>query len=357
MIQHPGRPTGHNRIPRWLILVAFLMLAGLGTWAATSWPRAASPSPTSPPLEPTATPTPRPTVQRMRVAGDIMPLAREAVRPLAPAPIAQLPTTLTLNLPNPFEEVHPRAGEYGTLPLPGIITYTVQPGDTLSSIALRFGLTLDAVRWSNPEVEYNPDDLYPGQVLRLPPLNGIVVEVKEGDTVEKLAKRYNVPPEVIRDYAPNRLRPPYILTPGTLLIIPGGSKAINWPPPRAYPGYTYMWPVRGYITQPFSKRHNGIDIGTIYGAGVYAARSGRVRVARWDDTGYGNMVIIDHGDGWNTLYAHMKGFLVQPGQWVSQGELIGRAGGTGRATGPHVHFEVRKGRTRYNPMNFLPPKP
>jgi len=184
-----------------------------------------------------------------------------------------------------------------------------------------------------------------------------VVEVKEGDTLEGLARRYNVPPEVIRDYAANHLRSPYTLKPGSLLIIPGGSKQQNLPPPKAYAGYAYMWPARGVITQSFHKRHRAIDIGTIYGAYVYASRSGRVRTVTWDDTGYGYMVIIDHGEGWNTLYAHLKGALVQPGQYVHQGEIIGRVGGTGRATGPHVHFEVRKGRVRYDPMTFLPPTP
>jgi len=166
-----------------------------------------------------------------------------------------------------------------------------------------------------------------------------------------------VPPEVIRNYAPNRLRPPYTLTPGALLIIPGGAKIINLPPPQPYPGYAYMWPVRGTITQRFGPRHNGVDIGTIYGAYAYAARSGRVRTVRWDDTGYGYMIIIDHGQGWNTLYAHLKGALVQPGQRVDQGDVVGRVGGTGRATGPHIHFEIRKGRHRYNPLDYLPPQP
>ena len=250
-----------------------------------------------------------------------------------------------------------RSDDYGVPPLPRVITYTVKAGDTMSDIALRYGISLDSLRWSNPEVAYNPDDLYIGQQLRIPPLNGVVVTVKKGDTIERLARRYNVDPDVIRTYAPNHLKPPYTLKPGQLLVIPGGSREVNVPPPRPYPGYDYMWPVRGIITQRFHKYHPGLDIATAYNAGVYAARAGRVRVARWDDTGYGNMIIIDHGGGWNTLYAHMKGFLVRPGQWVNQGDLIGRVGGTGRATGPHIHFEIRKGRTRYNPETFLPPSP
>ena len=312
----------------------------------------------------TVPPTPTvvtPTVSETRVAkvarGRVP--ARAAVVPVRP-----VGHTTTGTLPTPtargvaaWARVTYTPDAYGTQPLPSVITYTVQPGDTLSTIAAHFGLSLDAIRWSNPDIAYNPDDIYPGQVLRIPPVEGVVVEVQPGDTVQSLARTYNVPPEAITSYAANRLKPPYTLEPGTLLVIPGGTRRINVAPPRPYPGYTYMWPVRGRITQRFSARHRAWDIAAPYEAGLYAARSGRVRTVRWDDTGYGYMIIIDHGDGWNTLYAHLKGALVQPGQWVRQGDLIGRIGGTGRATGPHVHFEIRRGRVRYDPAQFLPPSP
>ncbi len=337
------------------LLGGFLLFLGL--WVGLAYlARPAEPKPSSRALAPTPTPTmPVATPTPTRVTGKVK-MARASARPLIKPLPTPLPTLATVHV-SQYERIPYRPNDYGLPPLPRVITYTVQPGDTLSTIAAHFGLTMDAVRWSNPEVERNPDDIYPGQVLRIPPINGVVVEVQEGDTIEKLAQRYNVPPEVIQDYAANRLSPPYTLKPGSLLIIPGGSKQINLPPPRPYPGYSYMWPVRGIITQPFHARHRAVDIGTVYGAYAYAARAGRVRTVRWDDTGYGYMVIIDHGDGWNTLYAHLKGALVQPGQYVQQGEIIGRAGGTGRATGPHVHFEIRKGRVRYDPMKFLPPQP
>ncbi len=345
----------------WLVMgvtiVAILMSLGLkgrgGSPAVTRPPSPTVASTVTRPL-PTVTPVPtasgtsRERTQRVGMVASARPLAR---------PLPRLRLAEVQSAARGWVRVPYTGDAYGIRPLPGVITYTVQPGDTLSGIAARFGLSLNAVRWSNPAIEYNPDDIYPGQVLRLPPLEGVVVEVQPGDTVEKLARRYNVPPEVIRTYAPNRLRPPYTLTPGTLLIIPGGSKIVHLPPPQSYPGYVYMWPVRGRITQRYSARHRAWDIATIYDAGVYASRAGRVRVARWDDTGYGYMVIIDHGDGWNTLYAHLKGALVTPGQWVEQGALIGRVGGTGRATGPHVHWEIRRGRTRYDPAQFLPPSP
>ena len=308
---------------------------------------------TLPPTSTTLSPAPSPVPAR---TSSKVSFVLASTRPLSLSLPTSSPALGAIHI-STYEHISYHADDYGIPPLPQIITYTVQPGDTLSTIAARFGLPLDAVRWSNPDIEHNPDDIYPGQVLRIPPINGVVVEVQEGDTIEKLAQRYNVPPEVIRDYAANRLSPPYILKPGTLLVIPGGSKQVNLPPPRPYPGYAYMWPARGVITQKFSARHKGVDIATIYGAYAYAARAGRVRTVRWDDTGYGYMVIIDHGDGWNTLYAHLKGALVQPEQYVRQGDVIGRVGGTGRATGPHVHFEIRKGRVRYDPLKFLPPQP
>ncbi len=340
-----------------VVLVIVVAFVGIAAYVTLSrYPTAGrvtahvSPTPTGPVQTPTVEP-PATLEARSHVS------TRVSVRPLRVtmlhAPVAARQGARLSS----YERIPFGRAPFGISPLPNVITYTVQPGDTLSSIALQFGLSMDTLRWSNPEIEHNPDDIYPGQVLRIPPINGVVVDVREGDTIERLARRFNVPPEVIRDYAPNRLRPPYTLTPGMTLIIPGGSKTQNLPPPRPYPGYAYMWPARGVITQGYHSRHRAIDIGTIYGAYVYAARSGRVRTVRWDDTGYGNMIIIDHGDGWNTLYAHLKGPLVQPGQHVRQGDVIARTGGTGRATGPHVHFEIRKGRVRYNPMDFLPPQP
>ncbi len=349
-----------KRRSRWVgaALLAGVLIIGLTWWALPLFSHReptlekmalVSPTPAMrQPTRPLPTPTPSPLARWVGRATLVRALAR---------PQPQIPVTQTEAIAQASVRIPYTPDAYGVPPLPGVITYTVQPGDTISSIAAHFGLSLDAVRWSNPEIEYNPDDIYPGQVLRLPPLEGVVVEVRPGDTVEKLARRYNVPPDVIRTYAPNRLQPPYTLTPGQLLIIPGGSKIVHLPPPQPYPGYQYMWPVRGRITQRYSPRHRAWDIATIYGAGIYASRAGRVRVVRWDDTGYGYMIIIDHGDGWNTLYAHMKGALVKPGQWVEQGELIGRVGGTGRATGPHVHWEIRRGRTRYDPARFLPPSP
>ncbi len=338
-----------------IALVGFTLYGGLHNPQVITRPSVSTPAVQVAPSG-DSTREPQPTVSTDSRLQTRMP-SRASVRPLRStllqAPIGSMADVRLSS----YERVPYMQSSFGIPPLPRVITYTVQSGDTLSSIAARFRLSIDALRWSNPDIEHNPDDIYPGQVLRIPPLNGIVVDVKEGDTIERLAKRYNVPPEVIRDYAPNRLRPPYTLTPGMVLVIPGGSKQQNLPPPRPYPGYMYMWPARGVITQGYHSRHRAIDIGTIYGAYVYAARAGRVRTVRWDDTGYGNMIIIDHGGGWNTLYAHLKGPLVKPGQYVRQGDVIARAGGTGRATGPHVHFEIRKGRVRYNPLDFLPPSP
>ncbi len=349
--------SGQRRVfPRDRGILAAVLVLTLGVLVACGGKSEAPVASSSPPSRylPMHTPSPTPTF----LTAITPPHVRAApVHLLAPVGPSVEEVHLSATLGPSAVPVSYRKGEYGVPPLPQVITYTVRPGDTVSSIALRFGISMDALRWSNPSIEYNPDDLYPGDVLRIPPVNGVVVEVKKGDTVESLARRYHVPPDVIRTYAANRLRPPYTLKPGQWVVIPGGHKEINVQPPRAYPGYAYMWPARGIITQHFHAHHHGLDIAGPYGSYVYAARSGRVRTVRWDDTGYGYMVIIDHGDGWNTLYAHLKGALVHPGQWVRQGDVIGRMGGTGRATGPHVHFEIRKGRVRYDPEKFLPPSP
>ncbi len=346
-----------SRQKYWLVLLVFI---GVWLWGGCSGPSGSPALSGSTPSvrltegSPRVTLSPVPSPSPVRSGKHVKAAPVDVPRP---AVATSRGLSLSLSRGATAVEVPYQEGAYGLPPLPRVITYTVKPGDTLSTIAARFGVSMDALRWSNPAIEHNPDDLYPGDVLRIPPVNGVVVEVKSGDTIERLARRYHVPPDAIRKYAANRLRPPYTLSPGQWVVIPGGHKEIDTTPPRAYPGYAYMWPARGIITQHYHAHHHGVDIAGPYGSFVYASRSGRVRTVRWDNSGYGYMVIIDHGDGWNTLYAHLKGALVHPGQWVQQGEVIGRMGGTGRATGPHVHFEIRKGRVRYDPEKFLPPTP
>ena len=158
----------------------------------------------------------------------------------------------------------------------------------------------------------------------------------------------------ILQYPLNCLLSPDSLPAGHWLVIPHGTKQLARPKPSLSPNSLFAWPIVGAITQGFTSKHRAIDIGAPYGSQVYAARAGVVLSAGWAETGYGYTVIINHGDGYQTLYSHLKGAWVSKGQRVARGQLIGEVGSTGNSTGPHVHFEIRVNGVRSNPLSFLP---
>ncbi len=247
-----------------------------------------------------------------------------------------------------------------------VITYTVQAGDTVFDIAKRFGITPETIMWSNPDLEDNPDWLPVGMEIVILPVSGVYHTVKAGDTVEKLAKEYKVDPSAIINYPLNNLKPPYELTPGQKLIIPGGEKPYKpkivrhytgpIPPGAAKGTGRFSWPIDGalYITQYYWRLHRAIDIGVPEGTPVYAADSGFVVYAGWNDQGYGKLVIIDHRNGFMTYYAHLSVVKVDVGMSVHKGQIIGLSGNTGRSSGPHLHFEIRLNGVPRNPLGFLP---
>lgn len=139
------------------------------------------------------------------------------------------------------------------------------------------------------------------------------------------------------------------------------AQAPSKPHPTSYADYASyystgccIWPVRGRISSRVTRWHMALDIANSYGTPVVAADGGRVIAAGWDNTGYGYRVIIDHGNGISTLYAHFSRYFVDYGDFVSKGQLIGKVGATGWASGPHLHFEVRRNNYRQNPYNWLP---
>jgi LysM repeat protein len=232
-------------------------------------------------------------------------------------------------------------------------TYVVQPGDTLWGVATKFGLDIDTLRWSNPDLESNPDLLPVGSELIVLPVIGAYHAVVVGETLESIAAQYGVAEADIINYPLNHLSVPYHLEVGDKLIIPNGRKDLSLPKPNLDPDYPLAWPISGRITQGYQDNHPALDLGAPYGSKVYAADAGTVIYTRWARTGYGFTVIIDHSNNLRTIYSHLKGALVESGTYVKRGQTIGEVGSTGNSTGPHVHFEVLEDGEQVNPLNYL----
>ena len=248
---------------------------------------------------------------------------------------------------------------------PAIKTYVVDSGDTIYDIALTFGLSPETIMWANKSLEDNPDLLSLGQEIVILPVDGVYHQVASSDTLEGIASTFKVNVESIVNYPLNELDPDNALIfPGQWIIVPGGIKpyqpkyvsvAIANAPAGAQSGTgAFQWPASGNISQDYWSRHRALDIEGWIGAPVYAADSGYVTSAQWDDSGYGRIVIIDHGNGFKTLYAHLHSFYIAVGDEIVQGQQIAEMGSTGNSTGPHLHFEVIKDGVQRNPWGFLP---
>jgi murein DD-endopeptidase MepM/ murein hydrolase activator NlpD len=286
-----------------------------------------------------------------------------------PSPL-QMPAPFPLTALRNDGEVLVRAAVPHTIiperPRDEITQYKVQVGDSIFGIAAQFGLAPETIMWANGRfVEDNPDLLRVGQELVILPVDGVYHQVGGSDTVEKIAAAYKVEPAAIIGYPLNNLDPQNAqVTVGQWLVVPGGTKpyvprtvvAYSGPVPQdASKGSgSFGWPVAGQITQNYWDRHRALDIGSWEGAPVLAADSGYVVAAGWDDSGFGRIVVIDHGNGFQSLYAHMQVYYVEVGDSVAKGQQIGEVGSTGNSTGPHLHFELHQSAVQRNPFGFLP---
>lgn len=256
-----------------------------------------------------------------------------------------------------------------------VTTYKVKSGDTLVGIAKAHGVSMMTLWWANDLDD--KDDLHRGQVLRIPPVSGLVVKVKSGDTLATLATKYKATEAEILESSgiddPN-------LVVGQVLIIPGAKGApIPTPkpttastsrggsssgssgsvrPPTSYGGGAFSWPTTSrHISQYYHYGHYGLDIDGSTGDRISAVAAGTVIFAGWKNNGGGYQVWIAHGSGLYTTYNHMSSVSVGRGQHVSKGQRVGRMGATGYATGSHLHFEVWKGAIwaggrRVNPLAY-----
>tara|TARA_B100001123_G_scaffold25664_1_gene27735 strand:- start:2818 stop:3888 length:1071 start_codon:yes stop_codon:yes gene_type:complete len=264
-----------------------------------------------------------------------------------------------------------------------VITYTVRSGDTLFGISEKYGITPETILWSNAILKDDPHLLRPDQELLISPVTGVVRVVHEGDTVDGLASVYRADSEDIINWPGNKLDPDNpALIEDSVIVVPGGERDfVQWTVPRiarakrnplpmsAGPGActggyqggavgsgSFIWPASNrYLSgYNYSGYHPAIDIAAGLGAPIYASDSGVVVFAGWSNWGYGYMVVVDHGNGWQTLYSHLSQWNVNCGQSVYQGTVLGLSGSTGNSTGPHLHFEINYQGTRVNPWNYLP---
>ncbi|OGE32353.1 hypothetical protein A3C59_05155 [Candidatus Daviesbacteria bacterium RIFCSPHIGHO2_02_FULL_36_13] len=250
-----------------------------------------------------------------------------------------------------------------------IIEYPVESGDTISSIASKFGISQDTIKWANDITNVN--SVKPGQTLKILPETGVTHTVKSGDTLESVAKKYSAEPQAMVDFPFNDIPDDFSLKVGQVLIVPDGTPPqIATPKPKPQPKYLaqgpsspafsapggaqFIWPAGGGITQYYAWYHPGVDIANRGAPGIAATDGGRVMVAGWpDSSGYGNRVILDHGNGYTSLYAHLSNIYVSVGQTVSRGQLIGQMGSTGRSTGTHLHLEIHFKGVALNPLAIL----
>lgn len=282
------------------------------------------------------------------------------------AALAASPASLLRRAVMPFTTILPDAPTTNVEVVPAKIrTYTVQSGDTVLGIANRFGLKPETLQWSNGNIEKNPDLLSIGDTLRILPQDGAIHRVRSGDTLSKIATSYNVTVDTLMGYAPNGLAEASTpISIGQELIIPGGIKAYVPPQSLSYTEIAsaeatvgigeFGWPTLGRVTQGFWSGHRAVDIGAYAGAAVKAADAGRVVIAKsgWN-YGYGNYVVVDHGNGFVSLYGHLNSIFVQPGENVYSGQKLGSVGNTGNSTGPHLHFEIRYKDALRNPFTYL----
>jgi murein DD-endopeptidase MepM/ murein hydrolase activator NlpD len=300
---------------------------------------------------------------------------------------------------------------------PGVRTYIVRRGDTVQSVANRFGLTLLGLVSANPGLP-SLDRLEVGSTLFIPTTEtGLLQRLRADETIKDLASRFGL--SVVEVARANGLSSPTDVSAGDLVLLPGiqarttysrllqireaerqareaeerrlaqerrqreelrrrqaeqrrlqearqrQQQALSQPrlhrASAAVAATGYSWPISRFVftvpfggRTPFQRFHTGIDLAAPIGTPIYAARAGQVSRAGWSRGGFGLHVIVDHGDSHETIYAHMSRIAVQPGQHVERGEVLGFVGSTGWSTGPHLHFEVRVNGVPRNPMAFLP---
>ena len=354
-VQGPGWVERLVSMGMWLVALSLVLLAVYLGWQRRS--AAAAPISTAPPTQ-TAMPNPLP------ADVDVPPFETTSTG----QGILRRPTIHTVIPSRPREEV---------------VQYTVTQGDSVFAIAKNFNLKPETILWANyDQLNDSPDTLSVGMVLNVPPVDGVYYQLKEGDTLESVAGAFKAKVDDILNWSGNKLdlTNPSLET-GQYVMVPGGQREFrSWIVPQiargkagvsksvygpgacegsyegAYGTGGFVWPSANHFLSgnDFWSGHLGIDIAGGVGDLVLASDSGVVVFAGWATGGYGYMIMIDHGNGYQTVYAHLSAVAVGCGQSVYQGGYIGAIGSTGNSTGSHLHFEVRLLGSFVNPWYVLP---
>lgn len=366
-LSQAGLAEGVNRIGTHVLLIVLILII---SWAMRQFYQYTEPEKTTEQAALAADlPTPTPT----QLPPQLPVFASESLNNDAGIPrLALLHTTLP------------------TRPRTEVLKYTVVKGDTLFGIAEMFGLKPETLLWGNQFVlGDNPHNLRPEQELNILPVNGTYYKWQAGDGLNGVSDFFGVSAEEIIEYPGNNLDPAAIgdfahpnIETGTWLIVPNGTREfVTWSAPAiprdnpsvakvlgpgacgsvadgAIGAGVFIWPANNHSLSGFdyspSTNHSGIDIDGETGDAVYAADNGVVVYSGWNNWGYGNVVVINHGNGWQTLYAHLSAYNVSCGQSVWQGAVIGAIGNTGNSSGSHLHYEMMYNGAKVNPWDYLP---
>jgi murein DD-endopeptidase MepM/ murein hydrolase activator NlpD len=330
-------------------------------------------------------------LQRANLGGTLRLPAVSNLTHVPTLPVSQLPVEIASGL-----EGIPRQAELHTTipsrPRMDVAIYAVQAGDSIFRIADNFGLKPTTILFGNWNTLHDhPNLIKPGQELTILPVDGMYYEWQGVENLTQMATTFGSDVEAIINFPGNHLDPDAIgdlsnpnIAAGTWLILPGGKREFtSWTAPaqlvRSDPsvrvwgpgvciGISYVQVGYGTFVYPTTEHwlsgtpfrpdlgHFGVDFAGNEGNGVFATDAGTVVYSGWNTWGYGNLVIIDHGNGWQSLYAHLSAILVGCGQMVGQGDTIGLIGMTGgTSTGPHLHFELFNTTFgRVNPLDYLP---
>lgn len=337
--------------PTSLALLAPLAVAWALFAAAAAWAAPAPPIITTPTPPPTATPT--------------IPAWREQ---LALTPAAQRRGQIV------FLPLAMREAGHKVLDVPAeSFTYTVKAGDTFWTLALDFGRDLDTMSCATTPDAADVEALIPGQQITVPALRDLCYTVTPDDTLQGIAEAHGLTvADIVAVPWNGFLRPPYTIRPRQRVLLPGvrpdtqprpdhrqvsimaddwaNTLYRDWP----YGDGHFIWPVRGPISQGAHEGHWALDIAVPEGTPIVAADRGTVIMAGWSPVGYGFRVVIDHGNDYVTLYAHLRDIYVEKGQVVGKGQTIGVSGSNGNITGPHLHFELRDFGILTDPLKLLP---